>query len=150
MAVDLTTGREQIAEIYIAAFGRVSEPAGLAYWTDLYVNKGVTLASIATGFTTTAEYIGKYPTFMTNTEYVSAIYTNVFGRAADDAGLKFWVATLDNKQLTRGTIMQTMLDSAHANGSADGTRLTNLGNFCLLYTSPSPRDRTRSRMPSSA
>ena len=25
-----------------------------------------------------------------------------------------------------------------------------LGNFCLLYTSPSPRDRTRSRMPSSA
>jgi hypothetical protein len=25
-----------------------------------------------------------------------------------------------------------------------------LTNFCLLYTSPSPRDRTRSRMPSSA
>ena len=25
-----------------------------------------------------------------------------------------------------------------------------LDNFCLLYTSPSPRDRTRSRMPSSA
>jgi len=29
---------------------------------------------------------------------------------------------------------------------ASGTLLT----FCLLYTSPSPRDRTRSRMPSSA
>ena len=28
-------------------------------------------------------------------------------------------------------------------------RVTNLTN-CLLYTSPSPRDRTRSRMPSSA
>ena len=25
-----------------------------------------------------------------------------------------------------------------------------LSDFCLLYTSPSPRDRTRSRMPSSA
>ena len=25
-----------------------------------------------------------------------------------------------------------------------------LNNICLLYTSPSPRDRTRSRMPSSA
>ena len=25
-----------------------------------------------------------------------------------------------------------------------------VGNICLLYTSPSPRDRTRSRMPSSA
>ena len=27
---------------------------------------------------------------------------------------------------------------------------TSLDSFCLLYTSPSPRDRTRSRMPSSA
>ena len=25
-----------------------------------------------------------------------------------------------------------------------------MGGACLLYTSPSPRDRTRSRMPSSA
>ena len=28
--------------------------------------------------------------------------------------------------------------------------VTDLDNDCLLYTSPSPRDRTRSRMPSSA
>ena len=30
------------------------------------------------------------------------------------------------------------------------TLLPEGGNVCLLYTSPSPRDRTRSRMPSSA
>ena len=30
------------------------------------------------------------------------------------------------------------------------SRLGDLDKFCLLYTSPSPRDRTRSRMPSSA
>ena len=29
-------------------------------------------------------------------------------------------------------------------------RLSDDGKTCLLYTSPSPRDRTRSRMPSSA
>ena len=28
--------------------------------------------------------------------------------------------------------------------------IAELGSPCLLYTSPSPRDRTRSRMPSSA
>ena len=28
--------------------------------------------------------------------------------------------------------------------------LAEMGTVCLLYTSPSPRDRTRSRMPSSA
>ena len=32
----------------------------------------------------------------------------------------------------------------------DPTTLNRQGNDCLLYTSPSPRDRTRSRMPSSA
>ena len=29
-------------------------------------------------------------------------------------------------------------------------KLGEIGGVCLLYTSPSPRDRTRSRMPSSA
>eukprot|EP00657_Telonema_sp_P-1_P000900 TRINITY_DN11836_c0_g1_i1.p1 TRINITY_DN11836_c0_g1~~TRINITY_DN11836_c0_g1_i1.p1 ORF type:complete len:128 (-),score=58.92 TRINITY_DN11836_c0_g1_i1:32-415(-) len=33
---------------------------------------------------------------------------------------------------------------------ADDDALTSLGGTCLLYTSPSPRDRTRYRMPSSA
>ena len=35
-------------------------------------------------------------------------------------------------------------------GSPITTNLPNTPNTCLLYTSPSPRDRTRSRMPSSA
>ena len=34
--------------------------------------------------------------------------------------------------------------------TVDNASLTNWGSTCLLYTSPSPRDRTRSRMPSSA
>ena len=34
--------------------------------------------------------------------------------------------------------------------SPDGTLYAAQHTFCLLYTSPSPRDRTRSRMPSSA
>ena len=32
----------------------------------------------------------------------------------------------------------------------EGVNLSKLFGICLLYTSPSPRDRTRSRMPSSA
>ena len=39
---------------------------------------------------------------------------------------------------------------AIAENPADARRLTIKRNTCLLYTSPSPRDRTRSRMPSSA
>ena len=36
------------------------------------------------------------------------------------------------------------------NGSEEFARIVTLDGACLLYTSPSPRDRTRSRMPSSA
>ena len=43
---------------------------------------------------------------------------------------------------------------AHADSctevAVDGYKAPDYGCFCLLYTSPSPRDRTRSRMPSSA
>ena len=52
---------------------------------------------------------------------------------------------------------RAMVDAFHkaalATGGSDegapGLRLYH-PNYCLLYTSPSPRDRTRSRMPSSA
>ena len=35
-------------------------------------------------------------------------------------------------------------------GGPDSLALMYLSNSCLLYTSPSPRDRQKSRMPSSA
>ena len=45
------------------------------------------------------------------------------------------------------------LNAAYGRGYSDNTNTRAFGNHntdCLLYTSPSPRDRTRSRMPSSA
>ena len=42
------------------------------------------------------------------------------------------------------------LKSSDALATIEANRIFALNNDCLLYTSPSPRDRTRSRMPSSA
>ena len=50
------------------------------------------------------------------------------------------------------------IDSVYLDNTADSVELLipesgpscSSSNSCLLYTSPSPRDRTRSRMPSSA
>ena len=50
-------------------------------------------------------------------------------------------------------IATSIVDAAGASGQLNpgGTIVeATSGNTCLLYTSPSPRDRTRSRMPSSA
>ena len=47
-----------------------------------------------------------------------------------------------------GQLLSTRTDIFDYEVSKELNKLTD--NCCLLYTSPSPRDRTRSRMPSSA
>ena len=56
-------------------------------------------------------------------------------------------------QLGAGAAVGTMAAvgaGALAGGAAAGAGIKGVAKGCLLYTSPSPRDRTRSRMPSSA
>jgi len=49
------------------------------------------------------------------------------------------------------TVIGVLAGRLHGAGIIHGDMTTsNIINTCLLYTSPSPRDRTRSRMPSSA
>ena len=63
-------------------------------------------------------------------------------------------STVTASTLTTGLLgVSTLLGSTVTASGVTTTNMTN--NFlvvhsCLLYTSPSPRDRTRSRMPSSA
>ena len=56
------------------------------------------------------------------------------------------LAVLESKLSIYEDLSKEMLDKLE---KAVGTISENSNN-CLLYTSPSPRDRTRSRMPSSA
>ena len=58
----------------------------------------------------------------------------------------------NNKLHAIGIMSGTSLDGIDVSYvSSDGkSRFNHNCSSCLLYTSPSPRDRTRSRMPSSA
>ena len=50
-----------------------------------------------------------------------------------------------------GSAVSNLADNAELFGLTPGsTNVFGIVYTCLLYTSPSPRDRTRSRMPSSA
>ena len=62
-----------------------------------------------------------------------------------------------NGELAFGTVDSFLIwrltgGKTHATDATNASRtnLFNIHSHCLLYTSPSPRDRTRSRMPSSA
>lgn len=136
MAIDIATARTEIAKLYIAAFNRVPDSAGLDFWVDSYVNKGQTLDQIANNFTNSTEYATKYPSYQTTAEYVEAIYVNVFGRASDADGKAYWVARLTTNSsaadyLTHGTLMNAMVAAAAANGSSDGAKLANQATFAV-------------------
>lgn len=135
MALDtIEVARAEIAQIYIAAFNRVPDAGGLSNWMNQYMAGKMTYAQIAEDFTKQAEYVAKYPTIMTNTEYVTKIYNNVFGRTPDAGGLTNWVNQLDATSIThinRGNIMTYMLASAGAAGNTDGMRLDNQAAFAV-------------------
>ena len=54
------------------------------------------------------------------------------------------IAIVNNSPITLNSIQNKILTSSSYEEKIE------ILNTCLLYTSPSPRDRTRSRMPSSA
>ena len=68
----------------------------------------------------------------------------------EDVALPDAVANLLEPADYRGRAGQTLLLYPRGAVSPRRLLLVGLGRSCLLYTSPSPRDRTRSRMPSSA
>ena len=71
-------------------------------------------------------------------------------KAAVDAA-KLSVVSVEAKPLTRNPQAPFMTSTMQQEASRKlGFSATQTMRTCLLYTSPSPRDRTRSRMPSSA
>ena len=63
-----------------------------------------------------------------------------------DDELSILLNKIRNKLGAKGSLL-VLMDACH---SGTATRARTRARGCLLYTSPSPRDRTRSRMPSSA
>ena len=80
---------------------------------------------------TTYEYVDP------GTRIVVAAAVDAAGTAGADTSMDF---TVNNAEFAKDASVSTLVT-----GQPFGWN-----NTCLLYTSPSPRDRTRSRMPSSA
>ena len=57
---------------------------------------------------------------------------------------------MDWTQSTIKTILGRLVEKGVLNTEQEGRKFIYTANICLLYTSPSPRDKRQSRMPSSA
>ncbi len=100
-----------IQKIYIAYFNRPADVAGLKYWATQLETKQISVADLAQSFSEQVEfkqvYAGK-----DSRAVVSSLYSNLFGRDPDSAGLQYWVEQLTAKTVRLGTVALAILQGA--------------------------------------
>ena len=83
--------------------------------------------------------------------WLSLFFITTYPIQAQTGNINGRVETAANGTLLRGA--DILLIGTDTGGSTDSSGIYMIANIlpgCLLYTSPSPRDRQKSRMPSSA
>jgi hypothetical protein len=88
----------------------------MTYWLQ-QAAQGVSITKIADSFYAAAL---QYPTLtgysgtMSNADFVSMVYKNVLGRTTvDSGGMQYWTTALANGTETHGTLVESILTSAH-------------------------------------
>ncbi len=108
---------QRIEELYVAFFNRVPDADGLAYWIG-QMSAGQSINQIAEAFYNAGIQYSSLTGFssgMSNADFVNVVYSNVLGRSegADTGGLTYWSGKLANGQATHGSLVSTILGSAH-------------------------------------
>lgn len=103
----------QIQNAYVAFFNRPADVAGLNYWSSYSGNA----ADLLNTFAQSSEYKALYAN-MNNTQVVNAVYQNLFNKAADVAGLNYWVSQLDAGKVTIGNVADAISKGAQGTDAA--------------------------------
>ena len=107
-----------LVELYVSFFNRIPEADGLSYWIG-EMQAGKKVSQIAESFfeagTNFPELTG-YSKSMSDVDFINTVYRNTLGRSggADQDGLKYWSAELASGHATRGSLVSTILNSAHS------------------------------------
>lgn len=119
-----------VQQLYVAYFNRPADYAGLDYWTNVVAAQNGSTAAVSAAFAAEAEYKTEYAN-LSSAEVVNKVYQNLFGRAAEDAGKKYWADLLDSKQITIDKVVaevakgaQTSDAEAYENKVAGATAFT--------------------------
>jgi len=95
IALDTSGIGGQAYRIYQAAFNRTPDVGGLGYWIG-QMDSNASLASVANGFVSSAEFKTLYGASPTNAQVVTKFYDNVLHRAPDAGGYSYWVNMLNS------------------------------------------------------
>jgi len=81
-----------LAKLYIATFKRAPDSTGFDYW----MKSGFTLEQIAQSFFDQKETKEMYPDGYSDSDFIEAIYQNLFDRSPDGAGFAYWLEALQS------------------------------------------------------
>ncbi len=141
---------ETFIELYIAYFNRAPDAVGLNFWGTAFAN-GVTFEQMASQFVDQPETRAAYPEGTSNTDFVTAVYDNVFGRIPDQEGFAFWVDVLNRSAETGVTRDQFILEVLRGvqDGSADRLYLdskVDIGAYYAVHRGMSDTDNASAAM----
>lgn len=128
--------------LYRAAFGRNPDSSGLDFWIAKRW-AGTSAVAIANHFATTSEFTSAYGT-LSNDDFVTRIYQNVFGRDPDPSGRTYWTNRL-NSGTGRGLVLYELSNSSEFRRATDTEVRIITTWFGLLRTVPSATDIETSR-----
>lgn len=111
---------DTIQKMYIAYFGRPADPIGLEFWAKKVDAAAGSLDAVISGFAASTESQALFGN-KTSAEKVNAIYTYLFNRPAEPAGLTYWVQKLDSGEVSQAGAMYTILTNAGA-GDVDAIK----------------------------
>ena len=138
----------EISELYVATFNRAPDAAGLAYWmgTGTPATTATTVLEVANAMLASEEMAATYPSTQTTTEFVEAMYQNLFGRAAEQAGLDYWVGQIDTGAVAKESMIKALIEGAQANttdeGKADAAILDNKAAVGVYFAEQGLSDTT--------
>lgn len=127
-----------VQQLYVGYLGRAADSAGQQFWANAIANGTATIASVATGFTLSAEYKAAYGGLTTDA-LVEKVYNNVLGRTPDAEGKAFWVAALASGKVTADTLVATIVTNL---GALDQQTINNKVFVAQTYTDTVGADYT--------
>lgn len=108
-----THNQAEVARFYQSTFGRTPDLPGYEAWTQVVDSGTMSIHQTAIAFVSSAEFASRYGAVdtLTDTQFVTDMYTNVLGRAPDSSGLAAWISYLGTVEASKGGTTAGNLDA---------------------------------------
>lgn len=104
LALGGTNAYAFLYRLYDAAFNRAPDESGFDYWANRLLDGSIGRYNLAAHFVESDEFRLLYGENTSNSDFIDALYRNVFEREADPDGRQYWISRLDEGYNRTGVV----------------------------------------------